>query len=73
VPGTASHQSDITSLPARSAAEVCQDSRQPELAKPAALMEWSTPKIEEVEYTPELRRLYCEATDGRDACAATER
>jgi hypothetical protein len=25
-------------------------------------MEWSTPKLEEIEYTPELRRLYFEHT-----------
>jgi hypothetical protein len=47
--------------PARSAAEVCQDSRQPEPAQPAVLMEWTTPVLTETEYTPELRRLYREA------------
>jgi hypothetical protein len=40
---------------------VCQDSRQLEPAQPAVLMEWTTPVLTETEYTPELRRLYCEA------------
>jgi hypothetical protein len=47
--------------PARSAAEVSQDSRQLEPAQLAALMEWTTPVPPETEYTPVLRRLYCEA------------
>jgi hypothetical protein len=34
--------------------------------------EWTTPQLTEIPSTAELRRLYREATDGRDACAATE-
>jgi hypothetical protein len=41
--------------------------------KPARLPKWTTPQMTEIPCTPELRRLYCEAIDGRDACAATER
>jgi hypothetical protein len=37
------------------------------------LPEWTTPELTEIPYTPELRRLYREAIDGRNACAATER
>jgi hypothetical protein len=41
--------------------------------KQARLPKWTMPKLTEIPYTTELRRLYCEAIDGRNACAATER
>jgi hypothetical protein len=40
--------------------------------KPSRRPKWTTPKLTEIPYTPELRRLYREAIDGCNACAATE-
>ena len=52
--------------PARSAAEVCQDSRQPEPAQPAAQTEWTTPQLTELPWSAYWQQFYCEVMSDPD-------